>query len=268
MCGLLVAFYLGAVGIYGAQLRREGIRDAEERARTLSRLLVQELGEELPLASVLAHPDQPKYFEILDRGVRDHEKLLDLAGVEFLDRRGVPVYPGPSGFRWAGKPDGVALRSALEGAIASGVRSLERPTEGTGTSIPTRLVETLVPLRDRAGRVTYVCRTLEDFTAEQGEIYRGVLAAAGYLALLTGLAVAALGALQRRVRRLQGEVDALERFLPICGHCKKVRVEAPGLPDRWVPVEAYFTETERIAFSHGICGECLETHHPEVTVGA
>jgi CheY-like chemotaxis protein len=49
-------------------------------------------------------------------------------------------------------------------------------------------------------------------------------------------------------------VRQLQRILPICSYCKKVRNDR----DYWEQVEAYIASHADIRFSHGICPECYE----------
>jgi hypothetical protein len=58
--------------------------------------------------------------------------------------------------------------------------------------------------------------------------------------------------------RLVTQVKYLEGFLPICMHCKKIRVN-----DEWQPLEQYLGEHSAAELSHGLCPECLQTHYGE-----
>jgi sigma-B regulation protein RsbU (phosphoserine phosphatase) len=63
--------------------------------------------------------------------------------------------------------------------------------------------------------------------------------------------------LAARVRELEAalaRVKQLQRLLPICCYCKKVR----GDEDYWQQVEAYLGEHADVQFSHGICPDCYE----------
>jgi len=51
------------------------------------------------------------------------------------------------------------------------------------------------------------------------------------------------------------EVRTLQRLLPICMYCKKVRDDA----DYWHEIDAYIHEQTGTDFSHGVCPECMET---------
>jgi DNA-binding response OmpR family regulator len=63
--------------------------------------------------------------------------------------------------------------------------------------------------------------------------------------------------LAARVRELEAalaRVKQLQRLLPICCYCKKVRCDE----NYWQQVEAYLGEHADVRFSHGICPECFE----------
>jgi PAS domain S-box-containing protein len=50
------------------------------------------------------------------------------------------------------------------------------------------------------------------------------------------------------------EIKALSGLLPICASCKKIRDDK----GYWSQIESYISKHSDIAFSHGICPECLE----------
>jgi len=51
-------------------------------------------------------------------------------------------------------------------------------------------------------------------------------------------------------------INRLEKLLPICSYCKKVRSDN----GYWQEVEVYITEHTDTMFSHSICPECYENH--------
>jgi DNA-binding response OmpR family regulator len=63
-----------------------------------------------------------------------------------------------------------------------------------------------------------------------------------------------------RVLALQTEVDLMQRLLPVCMYCKRIRnKDAPWEEDSsWTDLESYVAETTEVQFSHGICKECYE----------
>lgn len=62
--------------------------------------------------------------------------------------------------------------------------------------------------------------------------------------------------LVNELRAALAEIKVLQRILPICSYCKKIRDDG----DRWSTVESYISHHTNTHFSHSICPECLETH--------
>jgi len=56
------------------------------------------------------------------------------------------------------------------------------------------------------------------------------------------------------------EVVTLQRILPICAYCKKIRNDQ----DYWEQVESYLRKHTDIRFTHGICPECAKVLYPEL----
>lgn len=52
------------------------------------------------------------------------------------------------------------------------------------------------------------------------------------------------------------KITTLEKLLPICSYCKKVRSDK----DYWQEVEVYISEHTDTMFSHSICPGCFQTH--------
>lgn len=61
-------------------------------------------------------------------------------------------------------------------------------------------------------------------------------------------------------------VSRLERLLPVCSGCKRIRVgtPSPGGHDQWVSLEDYVRHQMPVKFSHGVCDECLRTLYPGI----
>jgi CheY-like chemotaxis protein len=57
-----------------------------------------------------------------------------------------------------------------------------------------------------------------------------------------------------RILGLSAQVKKLESFIPICGHCKKIRDDRKY----WQEIESYFSQQQGTRFSHGICPDCYE----------
>lgn len=54
-------------------------------------------------------------------------------------------------------------------------------------------------------------------------------------------------------------IKTLQGIIPICSYCKKIRSDQ----GYWDQVEAYISKHTGAEFSHSICPECLEKHHPK-----
>jgi len=55
------------------------------------------------------------------------------------------------------------------------------------------------------------------------------------------------------------ELMQLQRILPICSYCRKIRNDEKY----WESVEEYFLEHQNLLFSHSICESCMREHFPE-----
>ena len=78
------------------------------------------------------------------------------------------------------------------------------------------------------------------------------------LLVLVGLAIL-LAKLPQQQRELAKRVQTLERIVPICSFCKKIR-----LPDgKWEPIETYIGHRSATQFSHSFCEDCGREHYGE-----
>lgn len=70
----------------------------------------------------------------------------------------------------------------------------------------------------------------------------------------------------RRLNEAILTINALEKLLPICSYCKKIRKSDsdPEEPDSWQPLESYITEKTSSLFSHGICPKCMSENFPDM----
>ena len=64
---------------------------------------------------------------------------------------------------------------------------------------------------------------------------------------------------KNKLQKALDEIKILQGIIPICSHCKQIR-DDDGI---WNQIEKYINEHSEASFSHGICPDCLETHHPE-----
>jgi hypothetical protein len=60
-------------------------------------------------------------------------------------------------------------------------------------------------------------------------------------------------------------IRQLEGILPICSHCKRIRLEGadPRRQESWVGIESYISGKTQAMFSHGICPECVEKYYTD-----
>ena len=61
-------------------------------------------------------------------------------------------------------------------------------------------------------------------------------------------------------KRTEEEKKTLEKLLPICANCKKIRDDQ----GYWNQIDDYLKEHADIEFSHGICNECIKKLYPDM----
>lgn len=87
----------------------------------------------------------------------------------------------------------------------------------------------------------------------------------GAAALVTATALGALSMHLRRLQLAHAHISTLERVLPICANCKRIRTA--GKPaekqESWEPLEAYISGHTDSEFTHGLCPKCLNELYPE-----
>lgn len=68
----------------------------------------------------------------------------------------------------------------------------------------------------------------------------------------------------RQIRKAREEILKLERILPICANCKRIRGEKmdPYKSSSWMNLEEYLKKENDINFSHGLCPDCAEKLYP------
>jgi K+-sensing histidine kinase KdpD len=88
------------------------------------------------------------------------------------------------------------------------------------------------------------------------------------VALLTSWIAFEWNRSDERQRRLVAELQAanarirtLSDMLPICPHCRRVRVGDTN--PEWKSVETYLSQTPELQLSHALCPECSARHFPE-----
>jgi sigma-B regulation protein RsbU (phosphoserine phosphatase) len=76
--------------------------------------------------------------------------------------------------------------------------------------------------------------------------------------------------LKNKINELEqalSHIKKLEGILPICCHCKKIRLEGadPEKQEGWVKIEGYISEKTDARFSHSICPDCMKKFYPDIT---
>ena len=71
------------------------------------------------------------------------------------------------------------------------------------------------------------------------------------LSMLLGMSADALATL-KRTRQLTGQIETLQKLLPLCAWCKKVRNDS----GYWDQIEKYITTNTQTQITHGICPDC------------
>ncbi len=61
------------------------------------------------------------------------------------------------------------------------------------------------------------------------------------------------------LKKALGEIKTLQKILPICASCKKIRDNTGA----WKQIEAYISEHTETEFSHGLCNDCAKKLYPK-----
>lgn len=248
-------------------LRQEILRDVEAHTGALTALLKDDLQEVVPLADILGDLDNPDHYRLLDYHVRQKLGYLGLTKVLFYDLDGKVIYstePELVGRRFKADAD---IQKVLAGGIVTELIDRDEYLEEYGIDSTSGMIEVYMPIYEfdpLEKNIVYVLESYHDFLPYQQRIRRLMFQSAVSLALVTVLCLSLLAVLYFRTRSLEQQVKTLEKFLPICSHCKKIRVEKKGVPDRWVNIETYFGDKEQVDFTHGICDECIVKYYPEM----
>lgn len=67
--------------------------------------------------------------------------------------------------------------------------------------------------------------------------------------------------LVRELQEAMQKVKTLSGLLPICAHCKKIRVDE----DYWEQIESFIEEHSHAEFTHSICPTCIRELYTELT---
>jgi hypothetical protein len=64
--------------------------------------------------------------------------------------------------------------------------------------------------------------------------------------------------LRVRLESARNEATVLRKVLPICQHCRRLRVDG-----QWYDLEDYMARQHEAELSHGLCSSCAMEHYPE-----
>ncbi len=86
----------------------------------------------------------------------------------------------------------------------------------------------------------------------------------GAVLVIIGLLAFMLYSRVGELRRAREDIRKLERILPICANCKRIRGDNldPYRMDSWMNLEEFLKKENDINFSHGLCPDCAEKLYP------
>ena len=263
--GLLVGLFLPLMIREWITVRSEGLHDAEWHTTAMAELLQRDLSHYQPITEVFSRLDDTEYFTDLDLHVRKKIGNLGLLQLKIYDSQGTVIYSNNRKQIGQKFIENTFFNKAMQGVVASEIITKKKYRQEYGLSSAVDLVEVSIPIRSEPdGSVKYVLEVYYDYTPIQERMNKLLISRTMSLFAIFVVVATLLAYLFRNKQILERKVEALESVLPICQHCKKIRVEAPGEPDAWHTVEAFFSKREMLKFSHGICGDCMSEHYPEL----
>jgi hypothetical protein len=77
------------------------------------------------------------------------------------------------------------------------------------------------------------------------------------------------GALKEKIKELEEallHIKHLEGILPICSHCKRIRLQEVDPHDQkgWVLLERYIQDHTDASFTHSLCPKCVAEFYPDL----
>jgi len=260
--------YGGAISAQWLFLREQALDDVKEHALALTEALRMELGEKVNLSAFLSRLGEPASYQVFNRVVLNKVGTLGLLKVKIFDQDSSIIYATDPELRGIHVQDD-EVTEALHGEIGQGLITSDVYTRKYGQPTEQTMTETYVPLADTSGgRAKFVLEAYHDFAGPRAHFRRNAFLNGAVLTVLVALALGLISWVYYRARKLESEVASLTTLLPICAHCKKIRVEHADRPNQWVPVEQYFALIDSVDFSHTVCDECLALHYPPRPAGS
>jgi len=265
LCVLFLALFLPLLLRDWLSLQAEGLYDVEWHSTSLTKLLHRDLEHHRPLNEILNNLDDPELKRELDEHLQQKIGHLGLLMVKIYDRKG-QLLLSTDALHATSKlnPDNDFQRALRGETVAKKISPEEYATE-YGKSGKATMAEVMVPVETGSGvrpghilEAYYDCGPILD--RSQRLFQQRSFSLAATLLLVIGL----LGWVLRSRQAMVRKVELLESILPICMHCKKIRVKRTEEEEEWVAMESYFHQKSAVDFSHGICDDCLQEHYPEV----
>jgi PAS domain S-box-containing protein len=160
------------------------------------------------------------------------ERLFGYSAEEIIGRSTAVLFP--PGHR----DELLSIIAAIRRGETIGIRDTERRHQN-GRIIPVSL--TLSPIKNNVNEVVGASAIARDMSRQK-------LAEKERQQLIEKLATAA------------SQVKLLTGLLPICATCKRIRDDS----GYWEQVEVYLAKNAEVAFSHGICPQCVESYEREL----
>ncbi len=265
IAAVFLALYGAVLAVQWVFLRAEAVQAAEDNAARMTAFLRNELASSFPLPTLLEGFGDPELYDYFDRLIRSKLRTVGLLRAKVYAPDGTVLYATDRSLVGRSVPGHPEVERASRGETVSEVIDPLAYRDRYGTDGPDVAVESYIPLAPTgAGGRHYVFEAYQDFGSvaarfTQAFVFGGILTA-----VVVAVALAVSAWLYRRMHRLEETVAALERLLPICANCKKIRVEDADGTDRWVPVDAYFEDRGTALFSHGLCNDCVRALYPDI----
>jgi len=261
----MVLVFLPLMALEYMSIHAEGVHDAEWHAVSMAKLLNSNLSHHHPIHQIVDNLEDPLHFEELDTHVNEKIGVLGLVLFRICDRNGKVVYSNDHGLIGHSHQNSHLFSDILNHGLVSKVLSRKEFQREYGRPVEVDVVEVDFPItRPGSKGVDYIIGFYYDYSPIQNRMKSLMLSSFGSLLLLYLVVILIIFFLFRKKRFLENKVKILEAILPICSHCKNIRVERPGEPSYWQSVEKYFSSENHLKFTHGICNECLEEHYPNI----
>lgn len=248
-------------------LKTEGMYNVEWHTTSMANLLQRDLEARQPLPEVLANLDDPLIFDEFDYFVRQKIGHLGLLNVRIYTASGEIVYALEKELIGKVFLPGEGRKSALRGKVASELISSDKYFQEYSYDAKTDMAEVYVPITlEKDGSIPYILEAYYDYTPIMSRTKEQLGKSALSLLATLLIILVLLGYLYRGRQKMGRQIKALEAILPICMHCKKIHLTGEDQPEEWMDIESYFAKQDDLAFSHGICNDCLQKHYPETKV--